>query len=297
MNTPDRIANWLDWLSIDAAASTCDAYRWELRHVEAWALATLDRDVMSLTKDDLARYLAQRRAIDGVGDATIRRSINALRAFYKYALGGKSPAKSIKPKSVKRKKQRSLTWEQVDALLLACDTSTARGRRDLALVCLLLDSGLREAEACRLLVADVVMEERRLTVQVKGGNDGDGIFSRDTQAALSAWLAIRPLYARPEVGNFFVSVGGLLPGTAITPSGMRTIFRRLGRAAGFERFSPHDLRRSFATLSSKLGVPSRVLQVAGRWEDIQMVVRYTPTIEADDFERYSPVSHALKPKP
>lgn len=200
------------------------------------------------------------------------------------------------PKTKKRK-QRSLTWSQVETLMLACDTSTTRGRRDLAIVCLLLDSGLRESEVCRLTVADVSMEERRLTVQIKGGNDGDGIFSRDTQAALSTWLALRPHYAAAGVPNFFVSIGGTLPGTAITPSGLRVIFRRLGAAAGFEKLSPHDLRRSFATLSSKLGAPTRVLQVAGRWENIEMVAHYTRDLEADDFAKYSPVSHALRPKP
>jgi len=293
----DRVAEWIDWLRIASAATTVAAYEWELRAVEKFFA---DRSVTELKTADLARYIAHRRAIQECGDATIRRTVNALKAFYKFACKGNlrtSPARNLPVPKTKKKKQRSLTWPQVEALMLACDTSSVRGKRDLAIVCLLLDSGLRESEVCRLTVADVSMEERRLTVQIKGGNDGDGIFSRDTQAALSAWLAMRSHYAAPGVSNFFVSIGGTLPGTAITPSGLRVIFRRLGKAAGFDKLSPHDLRRSFATLSSKLGAPTRVLQVAGRWENIEMVVHYTRDLEADDFAKYSPVSHAMKPKP
>ncbi len=293
----DRIAEWVDWLRIASAATTVAGYEWELR---ALAKFFPDKSVTELKSPDLARYIAHRRAVQKCGDATIRRTVNALKAFYKFVCKGNlrtSPARNLPVPKTRKKKQRSLTWAMVETLMLCCDTSTARGRRDLAIVCLLLDSGLREAEVCRLTMADVSMEERRLTVTIKGGNDGDGIFSRDTQAVLSAWLALRSHYAGPGVQNFFVSIGGTRPGTAITPSGLRVIFRRLGKAAGFEKLSPHDLRRSFATLSSKLGAPSRVVQVAGRWENIEMVEDYTRDIEAEDFARYSPVSHSLKPKP
>jgi integrase len=58
-------------------------------------------------------------------------------------------------------------------------------------------------------------------------------------------------------------------------------------------FSPHDLRRSFATLSSRLGAPSRIVQVAGRWSDLKMVEGYTQSLEASDFMPYDPVSRIL----
>lgn len=290
----DKIAEWLDWLRIASAPTTVAAYEWELRALEKFFP---DRAVLDLKTADLARYLAHRREVGKCKNTTVRRTVHALKAFYRFAVGTrKSPAKNLPVPKTKKKSQRTLTWAQIDQLLPACNTSTARGRRDLAIVCLMLDSGLRESEVCRLLVSDVVMAERRLTVQIKGGNDGDGIFSPDTQASLSAWLAMRPQIAQPEVKNLFVSVGGLKPGSAITPSGLRVIFRKLGHDAGFEKFSPHDLRRSFATLASKLGAPTRVLQVAGRWEDIQMVVQYTRAIEAEDFDKYMPVSQAMRLK-
>lgn len=291
MMVPDVIASWVDWLRIDSAATTCAAYEWELRHLERWCAG---RDVLTLSRADLARYLAERRMVQQASDATVRRSVNALRAFYKFALGSKSPARTIKAPSVKRRKQRTLNWTQALDVMSACDTSNALGRRNLAIICLGLDSGLREAELCRLSVAQLDLSANRLTVRVKGGDDRDGIFGLHTVAALSAWLADRPAYALPGVESVFVSIGGDTPGREITPSGLRCIFRRIGRQAGLGPFSPHDLRRSFATMSHQLGAPTRIVQVAGRWSDVQMVERYTQALSVSDMAPYSPVSHILR---
>jgi site-specific recombinase XerD len=285
----DKIAEFLDWLSIDAAEATCAAYRWELRHFEQWAAP---RDVLDLGKSDLARYLAERRGLGRCSETTLRRSINALRKFYRFALGRKSPAQSIPLPKIKRRRQRTLTFDDAFAVMSALDTSSAPGKRDLALICLGLSSGLRESELCRLRVSEVDLQRGRLTTRVKGGNDGDGVFGRDTAAALMSWLAVRR--AAPGVETMFVSIGGITPGRPLTPSGLRGIFRKIGKRAGLKQgFSPHDLRRSFATLSSQLGAPSRIVQIAGRWGDLKMVEGYTQALSATDFAPYDPVSRIL----
>lgn len=291
MSQVDKIASWVDWMRLSCALTTIESYEWELRHLEKWAA---DRPVDDLTKDDLARYLAERLVLGGVGDATIRRSVNALKAFYKFLLGRKSPAKTLPMPSVKRKRQRTLNKIQAFEVMLSCDTSKARGKRDLALICLALSSGLRASELCHLRVSEVDLGNGRLTTRVKGGNDGDGVFGPDTASALSSWLAIRADYALPEVETVFVSVGGNTPGLPITPSGLRCIFRAIGKAAGLVAFSPHDLRRSFATLSHKFGAPSRIVQVAGRWKDLNQVEGYTMALEQSDFADYDPVTRLMR---
>jgi integrase len=286
----DKIAEWVDWMRIDFAPTTVASYEWDLRHLEQ---AHPGRAVESLTRFDLARYLSERRVHDGVGDATIRRSVNAFKAFYKFALGKRSPAASLPMPTVKRKRQRTLDRDQAFAVMLSADTSKPRGKRDLALICLGLSSGLRESELCRLRVAEIDLEHGRLTTRVKGGSDGDGVFGPDTAAALSSWLAIRAGIALPGVETVFVGVGGLKRGTPLTPSGMRTIFRRIARESGLPHLSPHDLRRSFATLSHRFGAPSRIVQVAGRWKQIQQVEGYTQALEQADFAPYDPVSRIM----
>jgi integrase len=70
------------------------------------------------------------------------------------------------------------------------------------------------------------------------------------------------------------------------------IVRRWGEKLGF-RLSPHDLRRTFTTLSLKNGAPSRLVQVAGRWSSIEMVERYSQAITPGEYDDYFPTSKLL----
>ncbi len=79
----------------------------------------------------------------------------------------------------------------------------------------------------------------------------------------------------------------------MTRDGLGCITSTWGDKAGIGMLSPHDLRRTFAVLATRMHAPARVLQVAGRWSNIQMVERYTNAITADDFEEYFPVAGAM----
>ncbi len=76
----------------------------------------------------------------------------------------------------------------------------------------------------------------------------------------------------------------------LTPCGLRCVFRNLGAAAGLAKFSPHDLRRTFATLATERGAPSRLVQEGGRWSDIQMVERYTRTVQLSYLAKFLPMA-------
>jgi site-specific recombinase XerD len=185
--------------------------------------------------------------------------------------------------------QRCLTSDQAFAVLLACNTSTAHGWRDLAMQALMLDSGLRESEVCRLEISKINLKERMLYVVVKGGQEMFGSFSVETSNYLSTWFAYREKIA--TCPNVFVA---MYTGKALTPDGLRSIFKYIGQAAGLDAYSPHDLRRTFATLATLFGAPARVLQEAGRWHDLELVQRYTESITVKAMDKYSPVSGIMR---
>lgn len=78
-------------------------------------------------------------------------------------------------------------------------------------------------------------------------------------------------------------------GRGISPSGLRKLFTRLAKNAGLDALSPHDMRRTFATLALKTGAPTRIVQAAGRWKSIEMVERYSQAIKPHDMIPFSPV--------
>lgn len=295
------LQRWLNHLTVqNKSPRTCEGYAWEIRGLH---LAMPRLDFGSYVADDLLDYLAQRRRA-GHSDTTIRRAVSAFRVFFKY-IGRAEVAKAIPFPRIKRKKQRYLNSAQLLAILATCESTTPEGVRRDAMLKVMVDTGLRAGEVCRLALNNVDVAARTLDVVVKGGDSKTKHFSAYTAESLARWLSIRPNYARvktcdkatgKEMINLavFVGLGGLTPGEPLTPGGLRAIFRKIGEDAGLgQPLSPHDLRRSMAHLATRLGAPARVVQAQGGWSNIKMLEAYTQDISAADFRPYSPVAAIL----
>jgi site-specific recombinase XerC len=137
-----------------------------------------------------------------------------------------------------------------------------------------------------LKIGDIDLDERSLQVVVKGGQWKGAIFSPQTAQYLREWMAFR----KSDAMEIFVSTRD---GKPFTREGMQTTIKRWGYSIGV-KLSPHDLRRSFATLATIFGAPSRVVQVGGRWSNIEMVEHYTQGLGVDAMEPYFPVARLQK---
>jgi integrase/recombinase XerC len=270
---------------------TIDKYRRTLLDLAAW-LPTRGGG-LSPTLEELQEWL---EAHDQWGYSQEHVAICAIRAFYRWLLGpGASPVEGLS--STRRAgdtpPQRTLSLQDVKSLIASLDTNSVKGRRDLAIVILMLDRGLRSSEICRLSLDRLDLERRHLAVIVKGGRWSRRTFSHYTASCLAAWLAFRPTVAVPGTSTVFVSVGGTKPGTTLTRCGLTVIFRRLGGQAGIGRLSPHDLRRTYATLSLQFGTPSRIVQLGGDWGSLAEVERYSRGLDVEEWDEWSPVHRIL----
>jgi len=216
----------------------------------------------------------------------------ALAATQKY-LGWKygqvHPALSAKLKRTTGKPQRALDQSTALELLASFDPFTAKGARDLAICALALDTGLRVSELCRLQQADTDTEKCVLQVIIKGGQWAAAVFTPETAAHIEHWKRYREKL-NPK-GCLFVNTYN---GLGLKPNGLGNIVRHWGKRIGIT-LSPHDLRRSFAVLSTENGAPERVLMAGGRWSSSQMVNRYTRTLKLDAMRKYLPMSKLKKP--
>ncbi len=225
----------------------------------------------SATAADVLKWL------DSTGWGNSRRYVASvvIRRYLRWRFGAGHPALRLRVRREKSKPGRTLSENQVMMLFESFDTSTRKGRRDLAIAALALDTGLRVAELARLRLADVDLDSQTLTVQIKGGRWASAVFSVWTAVQIAAWLP----YRAPRDPRLF----------QVTRDGLRVIVRRWGERLGF-RLSPHDFRRTFAVFALRNGAPSRVVQRAGRWSDIRMVERYSQAIMLEDFAPYFPVA-------
>lgn len=238
-------------------------------------------DLEHLTAAQLVKFVDQ----PNWGNSWQYVSLVASRKFLVWMFGQSHPAQAARIKRTRPRRQRVLSAGRALDLLASFNTHTAKGSRDLAIAALALDTGLRCSELCRLRLADVDLVTRVLQVIVKGGQWAAGVFSEQTALYIHEWIAFRA--TAPGAETLFTSTRS---GRPLTRNGLQTIVKKWGLVVGI-KISPHDLRRSFATLSTIFGAPSRVVQIAGRWSDIGMVERYTQSIDPDCITPFLPVSH------
>ncbi len=75
----------------------------------------------------------------------------------------------------------------------------------------------------------------------------------------------------------------------LTESGITSMLRRLEKASGLP-CNAHTFRRTFACLLRKAGIDTMTIKDLGGWESIEMVQRYTRSVNFDDSLKFYPPS-------
>lgn len=200
------------------------------------------------------------------------------RQFSVWKYGAKHPLSNLRIFQEDPGPQRTLNQSQVETLMNSFK-DTPPGIRNRALVSLLIDTGLRATEVCRLQLANVNLEKNSLKAYCKGGKWLTKVFSERTADYLREWLKTRS-DIDPDCDNLFISVYERNP---LSRNGLRVIFRRMGEAAGLGLISPHDMRRTMATLAIRNGAPTLLVAKQGGWSDLKLVERYAQALQAEDF--------------
>jgi len=179
---------------------------------------------------------------------------------------------------------------QVSALI-AASHKTLHPKRDYAMVCFLLDTGMRATELCELRMSGVDMSARKCIVLGKGNKHRSVYFGRQTAKAL--WNYLRE-EEREQGSPVFLSDRGSGTGEPLTRSGLLQLIERLGKAAHVEavRCSPHTFRHTFAVTFLRNGGNVFSLQQILGHTSLQMTNRYVAVSQGDlekQRRQFSPV--------
>jgi integrase/recombinase XerD len=139
---------------------------------------------------------------------------------------------------------RTLTGEQVRALIAGCDLDAAVGARDHAVLVLLAGLGLRTAEVAALRLEDVDWRAGQILVRGKGSRIDRLPLPQAVGEALVDYLR----RARPAGGcrSLFLTVRGRPP-RGLSVAAVRAIVPRACRRAGLPRLGAHRLRHTLAS--------------------------------------------------
>lgn len=144
---------------------------------------------------------------------------------------------------------RGLSDEVVTALLESCDTTTALGRRDLAVLTLLARLGLRAGEVAGLTLDDVDWHHGELVIRGKGSRRDTLPLPVDVGEALVAYLSA----GRPQAQSRALVLRVHAPIGPMGASNVTRIVERACERAGVPKAGAHRLRHSAATAILRAG--------------------------------------------
>ncbi len=227
---------------------------------------------------DLHRHLAWQVEVKRAKPRTTGRLVSSLKRFYLFAvregLRRDDPAVDLESPKLPRSLPKSLSEEEVEALLEAPDESTPQGLRDRAMLETLYASGLRVSELVGLKSVQVSLDMN--VVRVLGKGSKERLTPLGEEAA--AWIARYQREARPEIlsGRKSDALFVTTRGAPMTRQSFWAIVKRLAARAGIRRpISPHTLRHAFATHLINHGADLRVVQLLLGHADISTTQIYT----------------------
>ena len=168
-----------------------------------------------------------------------------------------------------------LTADQCRSLLRAPDEQTLKGRRDRAILAVLLGCGLRRAEVAKLQIRDIQQREEHwaLVDLIGKGRHIRTVPVPDwVKAVLDEWTKA----ARVSDGRVFrcVSRKGSVWGQGITEKVVWHIVRDSAKRAGIQKLAPHDCRRSCARLCHAAGGELKQIQFLLGHVSVETTERY-----------------------
>ena len=153
--------------------------------------------------------------------------------------------------------------------------NTLKGKRDYAILALLVGCGLRRRELAGLDVDDIQPRENRWVIADLRGKDG-----RIRTVAVPVWVKNGINFwltaANLEEGRLFRSVkkGGKKIGESLGDWAVWAIVEQAAKEIGIDRFGVHDLRRTCAKLCRKAGGDLEQIKFLLGHSSIQTTERY-----------------------
>ena len=144
---------------------------------------------------------------------------------------------------------RRLEPDEVRRLLAGCDRHDAAGRRDYAILALLVRLGLRADEVARLRLGDLDWRAGELLVCGKGQRQEKMPLPDDVGRALVDYLR----RGRPRATSRAVFLRLQVPLRGLTPIGVTAVVYRACARAGVARVGAHSLRHTAATEMLRAG--------------------------------------------
>jgi len=265
------------WLEDGLAENTLAAYRRDLSAFSKWLAAKTSKDIDQAQAADIQDWFVARHA--GTKASTANRRLAALKRYYLWALRQgrviEDPCLTLHTAKQPARFPKTLSEDQVDALMQAPDHETVLGQRDRTMLETLYATGLRVSELVGLNALDVNLNEGVVRVNMgKGGKDRLVPLGAEAAHWIDRYMAqsrVALLGAR-RCDALFVTARA----APMTRQAFWYIIKKYAAQANIHTpLSPHVLRHAFATHLLNHGADLRVVQMLLGHADISTTQIYT----------------------
>ena len=209
--------------------------------------------ICEITTETLRNYLSDYKSNSNAGMVTIDNMRRILSSFFAWLENEdyivKSPVRRIHKVKATKKVKETLTDENLEKLRDTCSNV-----RDIAILELLISTGMRVGELTKLKISDMNFQERSCIVLGKGNSEREVYFSAKSKMYIKKYLETRT----DDNEALFVSL--IKPYNRLGISGVEILIRNLGKEANINKVHPHKFRRTMATMAIDKGMPIEQVQ-------------------------------------
>lgn len=221
-------------------------------HLEAWLADLLTRTAPATVTKNYRSIQQLFRWLEDDGEIT------------------ETPMKRMKAPKVPVKPVEVMTLADLEKLLASCRGNTFENRRDLAIIRLLTDTGMRAGELAGLTLSDLDFEQQTANVMGKGRRPRACPFGVRTADALRRYIRARRAHPKAAATDaLWIGKKG-----AMQQGGIAQMLERRADDAGVPHVHPHRFRHTFAHMwLAEGGQENDLMRLAG-WQTREMVGRY-----------------------
>lgn len=254
-------------------------YRREIRMF----FSVVQKPLAEIEIDDLLRF---KDSLRGLKTATIARKLVIVKALLTFAteerLLARNPARRLKIPRVHQAEPKILTIAEAEAMLRSPDRRTLQGRRDHAILCVLLSVAIRESELCGLDIGDLGKKWGHMVLSVRRGKGNKprsfGI-PNAVSKVIADYLEMRGT-TKPD-DPLFLTLGkrGARPSRITAKAVDYLISTHARRALISKNVTPHLLRHCACSFALANGAsPAEVREMAGH-SSLAVTNRYVHMLE------------------
>ena len=216
-------------------------------------LDSVQKNVCEIETDDIRFYLCRYQDMRNSSKVTLDNIRRIMSTFFIWLEDEdyitKSPVRRIHKVKTTHLVKETLSDENLERL-----RDTCRHTRDLAIIDLLISTGIRVGELVNLNQSDINFNSRECIVLGKGDKERRVYFDAKTKIHLQQYLSER------SDSNCALFVGLRSPWNRLSIAGVERFLAKLGDASHVHHVHPHKFRRTMATMAIEKGMPIEQLQ-------------------------------------